>query len=716
MARFACLRAKDSLMKSVGSELHGRALIVRVPMRFTAAAVASASSLPTVSRRACLGLVVSLVLAACAAPVEHPSRIEPGLWSIRGSDAELGAFTGTLEIRQNPAGQLDVIRVISLEELVHPDGRVVDVVWTGRVESAAPDSATLRISLLRADFIPRLGDLVRTESDATPLEVVGAVDVGENRALSVTYSAAEDPGFAVTETGVLQGLPGDEPIFRSGRSVRATHREPDPISKALLFELFASYHELPAVEPFTDDPRFRRAVHFQVVERTDFDFYRANPDRLRVVNKVVDAISLAETEIRANAFRASFTDKAAFYQDGLTGEFVDATGMVLNGIGAAGRPLPDNSSALWTGVYTWTQALRFRTTGEEEALDNLRRSLRGLLILMDITRDPRTFARTLRPAGPPLTGPWRRGTGEFSHLDWMVGGNNDMSKGLLLGMIAGWEVLPENDPLRDEIRTHALDLLALCVFLEDLPPECEADDAGPDLPGVGLNLDLPRVNPPAAKLLAGITNEDERLIAAGLAGLRRPLLFAYPDLGGGPIYVFGISDWSGNHVTLTSTLVLQWLLGRTDDQELERKWIRASAIAWGILERLEHPLHAALAVAVGAFGDPARRAEALEQALWGLRSFPLPKHPHPVDLRIRSDFVMSPFPALPWRRDWETNPDRQQSIEARPMLEQVIDRYRWNAQHFQIGRSGLARRRVPGVDYLFLYWIARDGGLISPDA
>jgi hypothetical protein len=683
---------------------------------FGAATVGSASSLQTVSRWARLALSVSLVLAACATPVEPPPRIEPGLWSIRGSDAQLGAFTGTLEIRENPAGGLDVIRVISLEEFAHPDGRAVDVVWTGRVESDAPDTATLRVSLLRADFIPRVGDLVRTEADATPLDVVGALNRDENGALSVTYSAAEAPSFSVTETGVLESPPGDEPIFRSARSVRATHREPDPITKALLFELFESFHELPAVEPFTDEPRFRRAVHFQVAERTDFDFYRTNPDRLRVVDKVVDPISLAETEIRANAFRASFTDKAAFYQDGLTDEFVDATGMVLNGISGAGTPLPDDSSALWTGVYAWTQALRFRTTGEGEALDNLRRSLRGLLILMDITGDPRTFARTLRPAGPPLTGPWRRGTGEFSNLDWMVGGNNDMSKGLLLGMIAGWEVLPENDPLRDEIRTHALDLLALCVFLEELPPECEEDAAALGLPGVGLNLDLPEVNPPAAQLLAGITNEDERLIAAGLADLRRPLLFAYPDLGGGPIYVFGISDWSGNHLTLTSTIVLQWLLGRTDDEELERKWIRASAIAWGILERLEHPLHAALAVAVGAFDDPARQAEALEQALWGLRSFPMPKHPHPVDLRIRSDFVMSPFPALPWRRDWETNPDRQQSIEARPMLEQVIDRYRWNAQHFQIGQNGLGRRRVPGVDYLFLYWIARDGGLISPDA
>jgi hypothetical protein len=47
---------------------------------------------------------------------------------------------------------------------------------------------------------------------------------------------------------------------------------------------------------------------------------------------------------------------------------------------------------------------------------------------------------------------------------------------------------------------------------------------------------------------------------------------------------------------------------------------------------------------------------------------------------------------------------------------QTIDRYRWNAQHFQIAAAGLGGRRVPGVDDLLLYWIARDGGLISPDA
>jgi hypothetical protein len=660
-------------------------------------------------------LAVALALAGCAAPDKPAPRIEPGMWSVSGVDAQLGRYGGTLEIRPGVDGRLQLIRVVSLADVVHADGRAVDLVWTGSVQSDAPDAATLSVALRRADFVPQVEEVVRRAADAAPLEVAGDLSVGEGRSLSIEYTAAADPSFAVREVGVLAGAPGNEPIFRSGRSLRATHPPPDPILRALLFELFESFHDLPAVAPFTGHPRFRRAVHFQVVERTDFDFYRANPDRIRVVDKVVDAISLAETEIRANAFRAALGAKAAFYQDGLTNEFVGPTGMVLRGVSRRGVPLDDQSSALWTGVYAWTQALRFRNTGDAAALTDLRRTLIGLLTLMDITGDPRAFARTLRPAGPPLTGPWRRGTGAFAHLDWMVGGNNDMSKGLLLGMIAGWEVLPDDDPLRAEIRTHAMDLLELCVFLADVPPECD-EDAAIELPSIGLDVDLPRVNPPIAQLLAGITNADDGLIAAGLAALRAPLLFAYPALGGGPIYLLGISDWSGNHVTLTSTLVLQWLLARTDDVELRDRWIGASAKAWEILSTLEHPVHAALAVAVGAFDDPARRVAATDQALWGLRSFPLPKHPHAVDHSIRSDFVMSPFPALPWRRDWETNPDRQQSIVAFPPLEQMIDRYRWNAQHFQIAAAGLGGRRVPGVDYLLLYWIARDGGLISPDA
>jgi hypothetical protein len=42
----------------------------------------------------------------------------------------------------------------------------------------------------------------------------------------------------------------------------------------------------------------------------------------------------------------------------------------------------------------------------------------------------------------------------------------------------------------------------------------------------------------------------------------------------------------------------------------------------------------------------------------------------------------------------------------------VPDHYRWNDNAFTISRH-LGDKEVPGVDYLFLYWIARDTGVIT---
>jgi hypothetical protein len=115
---------------------------------------------------------------------------------------------------------------------------------------------------------------------------------------------------------------------------------------------------------------------------------------------------------------------------------------------------------------------------------------------------------------------------------------------------------------------------------------------------------------------------------------------------------------------------------------------------------------------VASFDDPEDLAEATDQAIWGLRSFWVPKHPHPVDHRICADFVLSPFPALPWKLDWLTNPDRQQSLVAYGMLEHAPDQYRWNDNAFSLARH-LGPKELPGVDYLFLYWLARAMSLIT---
>jgi hypothetical protein len=605
---------------------------------------------------------------------------------------------------------------VTLHDRSHSDGRAIDLVWTGTLERSGSRSAIISIDLRRADFVPKVGELERTPSDASPLPVIGNVTAIGERWLEIDYSSIEDTSFRIREYAFRLGPPGEEPIWRLERVIRETHGDPDVpfdppnpyvafvveelfgtpnIDKTLLFQAFSSYHQLPEIAPYVNDPKFQGAIHLQTIDHTDFGYYRRHPKRLRVVNKVLDAISLAETEFRANAYRSTFSEKAAFYQKGLSDGLVGPHGMVVRSISPEGMVQPELDSALWTGIYVYTQSLRYQTEGETEALDNVRHSLRGLLTLMDITGDPATFARTLRPIGPPLEGGWHRGLEPFDTWDWLEGGNNDMAKGLALGMIAGWQVLPGGDPLRNEIAQHALGLLQLRVFQPDTAAE------------------LPGVNPGIAWLLAGISNKDPELTERGLQWFNQEPLRLLAQYGGGPVYVFGLSDWSGNHLNAVGTLIIQQLLEHTDDPTLRDLWRRTPGTAWQALRSLNHPLHAALALASHALKDPADVHEATEQAIWALRGFPAPKPPYDVDYGIRDDYVPSPFPALPWKLDWLTA-NRWQVIKAPPMVEHKWDEYLWNDQHFSPGDPGVGDERVPGVDYLFLYWVVRAGNVIPP--
>ncbi|MCA9772032.1 MAG: hypothetical protein KC466_06460 [Myxococcales bacterium] len=643
-----------------------------------------------------LGLVAaSLALSACG-------LIEPGTWAVTGTSSEGGTFVGQLEIRDRPDGTREAIRVIAFDAFTH-DGRAVETAWTGgRVRPSTHHTALITFALTRADFISRVGALQRTDADAAPLIVTAIVDEGPGRALTVRYEANEDPGFGIDETGTFSGDPGAEPIFTANRWVQHTHSDPGPFLKPQLFDLFATYHALPEVQPYVDNPRFQGAIHTQTYERTDFEYYRAHPDRIRVVNKVVDAIGLAETEVRANAFRTTFREKADGYQAETSMYNIGPHGM-FEMRESDGTPIPDGDGALWTGVYAYTQALRYLATGATDALDDVRRTVAGIMTLIDITGDPTTFARTLRLSGPPLTGNWVAGTGEFAGLDWLRNGNNDMSKGLLLGLVAGWMVLPEGDLVRAELPPHALAMLDLCVFQRVDLAECE---------GANPLLGLPSSNPGVAEMLAGELNDDPALIDMGVEWMRQELLFLYPTIGGGPFYFFGISDWSGNHLTLAANASLQWAVDHSGDTELAERWRMAAGRAWEELRLLESPLHAAYALSIQGT-QPAIVDAATDAALWGLRTFPFPKHPYPVDRTIRADFVLSPYPSLPWKLDWETNPGRQQSLDGFTMLETNVDQYLWNGSPFGLRSGGNGDRRMGGADYLFLYWLARAGGVIG---
>ncbi len=638
-----------------------------------------------------------------------------GVWRVVGCDRQLGKYHGKLEIKRGASG-LTFTRMIEPLEAYPGLDRKLNLVWTGRVnrETATPQ---FELSLHRAHFISQLGALSRTAEDAQPLHVTGVVRRFFTRWLKINYRAKQDAAFSAEEYAVRIGPPA-EPLWQTQYSLYATHENPqqpfippDPIfagrvesifgtpilDKATLFQFFADYHQLPSVSPYLTRPEFQQSVHYQAIDHTDFAFYRRHPRHLRVVNKVVDPISLAEEHLRADAFSSGLAKKMVYYQRQLDhGGLVPAHGMLVKYVDADGQVADDINSALWTGVYIHTQALRYKHEGDAQALNNIRHSVQGLMTLMDITGDPHTFARTLRHTGPPLTENWRRGEAVFSHLDWLDGGNNDMAKGLALGLVAAWNALPVDDPLKPAIAAHAVALLELEVFQVDA------------------NASFPSVNPAIAALLAGLTSRNEDLISQGLAWLRTPPMVYLAQQGAGVFYIFGFSDWSANHLASITVLIMQQLLAMTDDVALQALWKDTPQTIWRTLQKVEQPLQAVLALTTGDLADPQQQRMASRQALWGLRSFPLPKRAHSIDYRIRGDFVVSPFPSLPWQRDWLTNVRRLQGITAATLLAHRWDEYVWNDQHFAVSYSGLpAGINLPGADYLFLYWTAVDAGLVT---
>jgi hypothetical protein len=112
---------------------------------------------------------------------------------------------------------------------------------------------------------------------------------------------------------------------------------------------------------------------------------------------------------------------------------------------------------------------------------------------------------------------------------------------------------------------------------------------------------------------------------------------------------------------------------------------------------------------VGAYGS-GPDAAATDDAKWRLREMPFPKPMQEVDLRIRPDFSLSPYPSLPWKNDWTTT-DRTQALRTMPLFAEGLDLYR-----FRLGlvyRGGSETIKPPAPEYLLAYWFGRRFGLIS---
>jgi hypothetical protein len=485
-----------------------------------------------------------------------------------------------------------------------------------------------------------------------------------------------------------QTASSSQPLLSIDRVVTEAHGEPGSSDKATRFQTFSSFHSLPAIQPYVNRPEFQRAVHGNIVDKTDFDFYRANPNALRIINKPVDVVSLGEALSRANAYRNTLSVKAAGFDAEIEATYLDpTTGMILDGTTPGGAPTVHLSAALWTGIYVGSQAYRFEVTGSTQAKANVAKSLDGMLKLQEITGDWSQFARAIRPATGVVSGGWHAGTGAFANLEWLEGGNNDMLKGLYIAYFMGHRVLCTNGQtqyasLCSRIRTNAKHL---------------ADD-------YSVSTGSDEVDSPW--LVVAVT--DNALTKYEYQGKLESAWAAqkYVLSNNIPTYDNGIADWSGLNLSYVSALY-RVLFAEVYDAGGDAR-SRTKAIVsdtWSNFKNTRLPLWHELYSAYVANPQPF----AMDDFRWRMREFPFPKPDHVVDHRIRPDYVMSPYPSLPWKNDWTTT-DRSQTLNTFPLFEDALDIYR-----FRLGLTyqGDSRAHSPAAEYLIAYWFARKHNLIS---
>jgi len=610
-----------------------------------------------------------------------------GMYDIAGEDAVWGTYTGQAEIRVMEEGK--GLRFIRLADYADADfeGYRVAAAWEGSI-AGDETGFTAAADLARIGFIDQYGGETRDTSVVDPLVVAASFgptgqDIYSGRFLG------EDL-VDETETWTRIGDNGAAPIWENRRETIDTHPPVPDSLKWIFFMVFHDFHEREEMAPYLDRDDFQGAMHTITIDPTDFEYYQADPGRLRVIQKVIDPISLAETRLRAIAYGLTPAEKAAWFDQNMHEQHINDVGFIANSWYEDGALMfdADMSTMLWTGVYIASQAWRYLETGEAEALDHVVRGLEAQLLAYHIVPEQGAFARSVRAHAEPLPDGWVQGEGDYAIYDYLPGGNNDMLHGYNIAFAFGGLVLLDLPEYADLVA----DMTFVLDELELYHPEAGDGMIHEMETNMGLYL---------------LTGEDR--YRRRYQQLLNNVLYDYflENLGNGSMYIYGISDWSGNHLNVQTMVVVTMLAELFDDPSLPelREGCR-NTYNHMVGPRIPFFMNAMLELG---WEDP--DPELVEQGLWRLREFRCPNDRVDLDWRINPDFCLSPFPELPWKFDWATE-DRFFALHGVPYFEQAIGHFwlRSNPLDNYYDRAGDVSEISAG--YLYLYWFLAHRGVL----
>ncbi|MCB1155198.1 hypothetical protein KDL45_16185, partial [bacterium] len=270
------------------------------------------------------GALMAVMFFVFAAPSCQSSPVD-GVWNVTGTDAQLGDYTGQVEFYHD--GQtLKFARSVQYTNQAFKDYDVYTG-WDGTAVSGESDT-TATVALRTVDYIKQAEGLARDGSRTDDELVTGVfVSTGKNT-MSATYTSAPVGDVSATETLTYVGPSGETPIFKMDDTYYASHNEMPSGIRNIIWNQLTEYHQLEYYDGYRDRPEFQAGIHFFPHFRTDFAWYRAHPDALRVPNKTVDGISLTETMLRARSFGPTLAEKAALFDADVQEYDISPVGMI----------------------------------------------------------------------------------------------------------------------------------------------------------------------------------------------------------------------------------------------------------------------------------------------------------------------------------------------------------------------------------------------------
>jgi hypothetical protein len=666
--------------------------------------------------------IISLHSNSYAIDLESLSKV----YHSKGTHSSHGEYESQTEVKVIDS-QIKITKIISYQNFKF-ENLAIEEVWEGSGQ-INQDQLKVIFLLKKADFLKTAEGLERTASMFKEKEEVlietNSLELGSQIDFERKDESFSEKIISISETA-------NTPLWENVRQKSLSYgKESSLLIKAAVYFLkkrvFDWFHQDPLVKAWEHKEEYQSKMQYFITDLTDYKFYQANPKKLRVVNKIPDTISLIESIQRRNAFAPTLHEKQNHFDERMQKLHINELGLFssaeLDEKGNVKRFLLDDDSALWTGMYVASEAMKYKVTGDAIALKNIKRSLKGIMFLMDVTNDPKNFARSaaIHDGSITLNSKFHLyETKDSKPIVWSSVGNNDMFKGLIHSFIWTYLVLPESEKeLKNNLKTYMQRIADLNV----------ANQLQNKVPALGLRA-----------LVTGNKDDLEGFFKAhAIEQIPGKLLNVE-----GSTHVGGVVDWSGVNLgmvgTISDLLITKELIKKFPEEEKLKETYsqmqRALMLQWKDLRTTKRHF---LTIAAHTFamnegfsiqqanewGDELTRKElkrewskAKEQSLISLIEIPIHRSAYDVsyDFSLKPDWSISWWPVLPWKsvKDKKEVTYHIQGAYAYPLFESfgMGSNFIWKDQAFVYRGGSNKSIKAPGTDYLYSYWMARLGGLL----